>query len=195
MARPKLSTAERFWPMVDPYGPTQPHTPELGRCWEWIGCRDKNGYGKTRDADKSHIRTHRVSWILHNGPIPEGLWVLHRCDNPPCVRPDHLWLGTAKDNSEDMFKKGRAIIRPIRQPPVRAAQHYYRGDDHFSRSRPELLARGERNGSVRLTEAQVINIRARIAAGERRQPIADEHGIAITTISALVRRETWAHVP
>lgn len=71
-------------------------------CWLWTGRRDKNGYGKVGAA-----LSHRVFWELHNGHIPDGLYVLHHCDNPPCIRPTHLFLGTQADNVRDMAAKGR----------------------------------------------------------------------------------------
>lgn len=99
---PKLST---FWKYVDV-------VLEGDDCWEWKGFRRKNGYGVTTgDGNQTTKRTqmgaHRRSWILTNGPIPRGLFVCHRCDNPPCVRPDHLFLGTHIDNMTDMHAKGR----------------------------------------------------------------------------------------
>jgi hypothetical protein len=81
-------------------------TAKTGSCWLWLGSVNKDGYGKTKLAGK-HMTTHRLSWIFHRGPIPEGLEVLHTCDNPPCVNPDHLWLGTNLDNQRDAAEKGR----------------------------------------------------------------------------------------
>lgn len=75
-------------------------------CWEWTGVCDSNGRGKMSIHNKERS-THRLSWELHNGPIPDGLLVCHKCDNPPCLRPDHLFLGTQKDNMQDAIKKGR----------------------------------------------------------------------------------------
>lgn len=75
-------------------------------CWEWNGSRRGMGYGRISVNGKSRL-THRVSWELTNGPIPEGLDVLHHCDNPPCIRPDHLFLGTDADNAADKMAKGR----------------------------------------------------------------------------------------
>lgn len=76
-------------------------------CWEWTGSKRGNGYGCLAVGGRQ-VGAHRVAWETQNGPIPEGLFVLHKCDNPPCVRPDHLFLGTAKDNAMDMARKGRA---------------------------------------------------------------------------------------
>lgn len=76
-------------------------------CWEWRGTKDKNGYGKVILGGKPK-RTHRLMWQLTVGPIVNGLWVLHRCDNPRCCNPDHLFLGTHADNQADCKAKGRS---------------------------------------------------------------------------------------
>ena len=75
-------------------------------CIEWQGSRDRQGYGKAW-KNGANARAHRVAWEEANGPIPEGMCVLHHCDNPPCINPDHLFLGTRGDNARDMVKKGR----------------------------------------------------------------------------------------
>jgi len=89
---------ERFWAKV-----------QRGEgCWLWLGGKHKFGYGTFR-AGKAVIGAHRYSWQLHSGqPIPEGSFVLHSCDNPPCVNPAHLRLGSPKDNMQDMSTRGRA---------------------------------------------------------------------------------------
>ena len=74
-------------------------------CWDWSGCK-ASGYGVFRFRGK-HKKAHRVSWILTNGEIPKGLYVLHKCDNPSCSNPEHLFLGTAVDNSRDKLRKNR----------------------------------------------------------------------------------------
>jgi hypothetical protein len=78
-------------------------TGEPDECWEWKGFRNTAGYGR----GPHDVPAHRLSWEMHNGPIPDGLFVCHRCDNPPCVNPAHLFLGTAKDNIDDMVRKDR----------------------------------------------------------------------------------------
>lgn len=75
-------------------------------CWEWFGGRGESGHGRVYYQGKI-IQAHHLSWILYKGPIPIGLWVLHKCDNPPCVNPDHLWLGTHRDNMDDAKAKKR----------------------------------------------------------------------------------------
>lgn len=79
-------------------------------CWLWTGLADQHGYGRIHFEGRV-TRAHRVSWMIHEGPIPEGQKVLHRCDTPACVRPDHLFLGTQADNMADMNAKGRGRWR------------------------------------------------------------------------------------
>jgi hypothetical protein len=87
---------DRFWSRVD----------KTDGCWLWTGWTSRFGYGRIK-RDNRECLTHRVSWELTNGPIPDGMCVLHRCDVPACVRPDHLFLGTKTDNAADRTAKGR----------------------------------------------------------------------------------------
>jgi hypothetical protein len=91
-----MSLKDRFWLKVE----------KLDDCWIWKGNLSRQGYGTIKDNKKS-VAAHRVSWRLHNGDIPDGMIIMHKCDNPLCVRPDHLELGTKQDNMLDMKRKGR----------------------------------------------------------------------------------------
>lgn len=91
---------KRFWNKVE----------KTNTCWLWTASKSHNGYGVIWIKDIGNVRVHRFSWELHVGPIPDGLCVLHKCDVPACVNPEHLFLGTRKDNAADMVKKGRSLV-------------------------------------------------------------------------------------
>jgi hypothetical protein len=137
-------------------------------CWNWIGFCDRDGYGRTQlmVGDKKEQMAHRVSFIRCRGPIPDGLVVMHRCDNPSCIRPTHLVLGTQPENIYDMIAKGR------------------HGPAH-----------GEANHFARLRASQVTELRMRRANGEDLNVLAAEFGIAPITASQIVRRHSWRSVP
>jgi len=105
---PRRPIADRFWEKVDKNGPIPPHRPELGQCWVWTAACIKSGYGRLADPDAAGKweEAHRVSWALHHG-APGEQHVLHKCDNRPCVRPDHLFLGDHLANARDREEKGR----------------------------------------------------------------------------------------
>ncbi len=89
---------ERFWKFVNKKNTDQ--------CWNWLGSLNYNGYGKFT-VNKKDVRSHRFSWVLHNAEIPYGMWVCHKCDNPRCVNPEHLFLGTPQDDANDRKRKNR----------------------------------------------------------------------------------------
>lgn len=141
----------------------------LGKgCWEWLAGIDTRGYGRFRlfVDGKREDSAHRAAWLMEHGPIPDGLCVLHHCDNRRCVRPSHLYLGTKKDNANDREIRGRG-----RQP------------------------NGEAHGKAKLTKEDVLEIRRLYQTGLYHQAvIAKRLGIAQTNVSAIVRRETWKHI-
>lgn len=105
MKKSMMSVVELFWVKVDKGGEDE--------CWEWKAYRNEDGYGKFTDyrsGPTKLYRAHRYSWRLAFGPIPDGLLVLHKCDNPSCCNPKHLFLGTNQTNMDDMKRKGRSLV-------------------------------------------------------------------------------------
>jgi predicted DNA-binding protein (UPF0251 family) len=156
-------------------------------CWEWQGAT-RHGYGVLNRQGHAE-RAHRISWELTYGPIPDGLVVCHRCDNPPCCRPDHLFLGTVADNSADMYAKGRGNTgdrNGMRRHP--AARQW---GNRYGALHPERRARGEQVKSAVLTADQVRAIRARHRAGIGYRRLAREFGVHRRTIWAIVKRINW----
>lgn len=137
----------RFWRYVEP-------DPNSG-CWLWSGACNSDGYGTIHIRPRS-VMAHRYSWALAQGPIPDGLFALHKCDTPACVNPGHLFLGTKGDNARDKVSKGR-------------------GHDNS----------GERHGMAKLTDFQVACIRMRLREGQTQSRIAADYGVAQCTISDI----------
>jgi len=176
----------RFWAKVNPFGPLPEHCPELSQCWVWTAACNPQGYGHFW-ADGTMARAHRISYAALVGPIPEGLQICHHCDNPPCVRPGHLFTGTDTENLADMSRKGRhgSVTHPESRP---------RGEQHWSVRHPERRVRGERQGSAKLTEAQVLEIRALARQGLTQQSIALRFGVRREAVGKIIRRERWGHL-
>lgn len=195
---PKRPVEERFWAFVNKDGPVPFFHPELGPCWLWTGssCNPKDSqwrYGQFGITRSHIVRTHRYSYEMHVGPIPPKLFVCHHCNVTMCLRPSHLFIGTAKQNSEDMVAKGRSPKgdrQGLRVHPERAA----RGDRSGARLHPELY-KGERNGAAKLTDDSVRAIRVAYAAGGITQDkLAKRYGVCRPLISHIVHYKVWKDV-
>lgn len=158
-----MSLEQRFWSKVQRTGPDE--------CWLWQAHRTRSGYGhfSTWVSDHNKVTVaHRMAWTLTNGAIPAGLCVCHRCDNPPCCNPSHLFLGTQRENIADMDAKGRA--HRVRLP-------------------------GSKNHQAKLTEALVVDIRRCHGRGETAVALAKQYGVSDVLIGLVVSRRAWRHVP
>ncbi len=155
--------AVRFWAKVE--------KKSADECWPWLGAKLNRGYGKLLGNDRKIVLAHRVSWEIANGSaIPDGLFVCHHCDNPPCVNPTHLFLGTQLDNMRDMVGKG-----------------------HQSASLHPESFRGAKNGRAKLTEDDVRAIRL-AHDGHNAEALAAEYGVSDGTIYSLLSGKTWRHI-
>jgi hypothetical protein len=153
------NTERRFWARVAQAGSND-------GCWEWQGRRqDGTRYGQTTRFSRP-TSAHRLAWILTHGEIPDGLVVCHRCDNPPCCRPDHLFLGTPAENSADMVAKGRSVTR-----------------------------RGLASSSAKLTAEQVREIRSRYVPRKvSTHELAREYGVGAMSIHRIVTRQSYQDI-
>ena len=160
----------RFWNKVDrSAGPDA--------CWVWTGSR-RGSYGRFFLQGRT-FKANRIAFELCKGPIPDGMFVCHRCDNPLCVNPSHLFAGTPRENTQDAVRKGRIAA----------------GDRHGSHVHPDAWARGERQGSSKLTADQVRIIRRSYAPGEvTLAELAKRFGVSEQTISYIVNNKRWQHV-
>lgn len=149
-------TIARFWSKVN----------KTDGCWLWTAALNAQGYGHFQIVGRGVVRANRFSWEITNGPIPAGMYVCHRCDNPACVNPAHLFIGTQAENMADCAAKGR-----------------------------NGAPRGEAHRSAKLTPAQVVEIRARYAAGGvSYAKLCREYGVCERNILDIVRRRIWKHV-
>lgn len=166
------SAEQRFWSKVNLDGPTAPHL--VTQCWVWTACVDGFGYGKFGSLE----RAHRFSWKFHVGSIPDGMCVLHHCDNPACVRP--LYLGTKKNNAQDREQRGRG--------------NHAVGSRNGCATHPGLR-RGSRNGRAKLTETRVRKLlEQHFKHGRTKTNLARDHGLSKTTVGHIVSGKLWPHV-
>ena len=167
----KPTNLERFWQKVD----------KSGNCWIWLAAKDRKGYGMFSigsshkpDGNRrnSMVKAHRFSYELISGPIPKhdsfhGFCVLHRCDNPACVNPAHLFLGTNADNVKDMDRKGRRVT---------------------------VAKKGDAHGMAIISEHQAREVYMRAWLGELQAAIAADFGISIPLVSAIKTGRLWSHL-
>lgn len=132
-------------------------------CWEWKGAKDYRGYGRIYVEPRKCIKAHRFSWILYNGEIPNGMVICHKCDNPQCCNPKHLFCGTQKDNMTDCFKKGRI-------------DNYVHGS-------------GEKNNSAKFTNEQVKKIRDEYSSGKSLAYLSKKYNVS--NIVRIVRNKCY----
>jgi len=157
----------RFWSSVD-----KSERPKS--CWIWKAGKDKYGYG-IFCCGGDNYRAHRVAYQLTQGEIPKGKCVLHHCDNPSCVNPSHLFVGTHADNVRDKVAKGRQA----------------RGDTLRSN---RIFLKGGAVGTSKLNEEQVKEIRSLAAMGLHRKKIAEKFNVHKDTIRDIIRRKIWKHI-
>ncbi len=150
----------RFWSKVDRSG-----GPDA--CWPWTGYRGGPGYGQLMWR-RVKMQAHRLAWMLANRAHLHGLCACHRCDNPPCCNPAHLFLGTPADNMRDMTEKGRRSTVP---------------------------SKGERHGMAKLTAAKVLAIREKRKNGFSTKQLAEMYGIRTGHVRGIVRGTHWKHLP
>lgn len=153
---------ERFWRMLSKDGP---ECADIGRCWIWTACKTKAGYGQIAIAGK-RIYAHRFAYETLVGQIPEGVEVMHRCDNPSCVNPVHLTLGTHKENGEDMVGKGRQD----------------KGEDRWSHKLTEKDV------------AQMRSLYRKGVKGRGYICLSRMFGVSMSTAREAITGATWRHV-
>lgn len=183
---------DRFWAKVD-------ISAGADACWPWLACTFQ-GYGRFQHAHRAHA-AHRIAYGLTYEPISKGLNGCHKCDNPICCNPSHIFIGTQADNIADRHSKGRdakgdrngSRTRPDRVP---------RGENHPRRKNPELFNpppppnwHGEEVGTSILTNDQVIEIRRLRSSGYRHKEIAAMFGVSWHTVKSVANRNSWKHLP
>lgn len=156
------------------------HVDKSGDCWIYTGTILSTGYGQFCPGSQRNTRrwlAHRLSYFLEFGPIPENMFICHHCDNPPCVNPRHLFLGTPLDNTQDAVQKVRLM----------------RGSQWDIAHLP-TLAKGERQGSSKLIADQVIELRRPYSTGVNIYELGRRFGISPSNACLIVKRKAWKHL-
>lgn len=188
----------RLWRNVDPSGPTPARYPDLGPCWLWMGSRGSDGYGHIWGGPSMPVvfqATH-VAWTFTYGPIPFSYVVCHHCDNPPCVKPTHLFIGDQRDNAADRVEKGRSRNgKPGREVVPGVAPIWWRtkaiqraGLDSLMPLEPAR----QRERRTWMTRDEVQEIRWLHAQGMGYGEVAARYGVHRATISRIIRGERHA---
>jgi hypothetical protein len=194
---PVRSLAERFWSRVQ----------KGDGCWLWQGRRQRQGYGVFTVGRDPRL-AHRIAYKLGVGPIPDGQCICHRCDNPPCVNPAHLFAGTQQDNMADMVAKGRSStklsaearieVRRLQGMGVTQRAIAARFGVHqatVQRAVPVGGPKGERNRRAKLTSNQVRAMRWQALGGEEAAALAKAYGIGKGATWRILTGRAWSHVP
>lgn len=181
-------TEDKFWSRVDRSGGPS-------ACWPWMGAKERKGYGHI-SCTAGQVRAHRAAWALvsPDPPLTKDVHVLHRCDNPPCCNPAHLWTGTNQDNVNDCKGKGRNTrsfgdASGARKHP----ELLPRGPTHGFFLHPERIPVGVRNGHAKLTDADVIEIVTAYRPGLAGR-MAEKYGVARGTVTKIMTGRTWTHL-
>ena len=191
--RPEIKLSDkdiaRFWTKVDKSG-------GVNSCWNWMAGK-KLGYGAFKANGIQHTAS-KVAFILKNGQIPyhnsyHGFCVCHKCDNPACCNPDHLFLGTSDDNMRDMVNKGRSLFGD-KNPSRTRPETRPRGKDHHYSRNPNLIKRGSENKSSKLNEEQVLKILEMRKMGMTCRFISKQFNVSNVIVSLICRREVWVHI-